>query len=101
MPDVMLPAAFIHQSFRYVLGRRTYAVSIWCDWCVANWNNIPTGEAAIIERELEEAYVFDDRDRRENRDVKYLGDDCDRLSWDRVRACYRKQRKCIDGATKT
>ena len=85
------PDFMIHQSFRYVLGRMTYAVSNWCDWAVANWDKIPEGERAIIERELEEAFEKDDAQREtETRLWLPLGHDCDREQWERVRAVYKK-----------
>jgi hypothetical protein len=85
-----LPDSMIHQSFRYVLGRMTYAVGVWCDWAVANWDKIPNSEKAIIERELEEAFDLDDTTRRTGgSDFLPLGHDCDRQQWERVRAMYR------------
>ena len=83
-----LPEAFITQSFRYVLGRMTYAVYVWVDWCVENWNDIPEGQKNTIIRELEEAFKHDDRDRKAGKEWKTLGDDCDRAQWERVRDLY-------------
>ena len=80
--QMKLPVSFIHQSFRYVLGRRTYAVKDWCDWCVANWERIPGRGKHIIMRELEEAFDKNDPNL-------WLGDKCDIASWVRVRALYK------------
>jgi hypothetical protein len=81
-----LPDFMIHQSFRYVLGRRTYAVQEWCDWCVENWNKIPESEQNIIIRELEESFKLDSASKSEF--FKPLGDECDKVCWERVRKLY-------------
>lgn len=86
-----IPPWMIHQSFRYVLGRRTYAVSQWVDWACANWDTIPDSEKRIIVNELEEAFERDD-ECRAKWDSQYtlpLGDDCDREQWERVREKYK------------
>jgi hypothetical protein len=89
-----LPDSMIHQSFRYVLGRMTLAVCVWCNWAVANWDKIPNSEKAIIERELDEVFDMDDNARRTCRsDFLPLGHDCDRQQWERVRAMYRNNQK--------
>lgn len=83
------PDFMIHQSFRYVLGRMTYAVSQWCDWAVDNWDDIPEGEKNIVIRELEEAFDQDDSARDSGRPFLPLGHDCDRRQWERVRSLYK------------
>lgn len=94
---LLLPDWMIYQSFRYCLGRMTYAVSDWCEWAVANWDNIPDQSKGIIIRELEEAFTQDDRDHKRfgESSNKYhmfrLGHDCDRAKWELVRAMYRKE----------
>lgn len=91
-PDTMaLPVDFIHQSFRYVLGRVSYAVSDWVDWCVAAWPTIPESERHIIQRELEHAFERDDDFRAKGAAYLPLGMDCDRSEWERVRALYQEQ----------
>jgi len=79
-----LPDRMIHQSFRYVLGRRSYAVSDWCDWFVKNHKEIPANEMAIIKRELKEAFERDDDARDNERPYLVLGEDCDRACWMKV-----------------
>ena len=87
--DMDLPERMIHQSFRYCLGRMTYAVSEWCDWAVANWDKIPEGEKQIIGKELEEAFT---RDAilmpKERPHFSPLGHNQDKQQWERVRRLY-------------
>lgn len=83
--EMVLPTSFIYQSFRYVLGRMTYVVSVWCNWCVENWDKIPEFDRGIIQKELEEAFKRDDMERADNFNYKTLGHDCDRADWARVR----------------
>lgn len=86
-----LPEWMIHQSFRYILGRMTYAVSTWVDWAVENWDQIPDHEKGIIIRELDEEFIKDDAVRkREKTGIFYrpLGMDTDREQWERVRKLY-------------
>jgi len=79
-----LPDRMIHQSFRYVLGRRTYAVSDWCDWFISNHKDIPANEMAIIKQELKEAFVMDDNARECNSRYLNLGEGYDRAYWQKV-----------------
>ena len=74
-----LPTIMIHQSFRYVLGRRTYAVGVWVDWAVENWKSIPEKEKITIREELKKAFELDCRDK--DKEFKHLGDDCDKAYW--------------------
>jgi len=76
-----MPTRMIHQSFRYVLGRASYAVSDWVDWAVAYWDEIPGEEKRIIVRELEEAF--------DHRDPDHMGMECDRREWVRIRVLYK------------
>jgi hypothetical protein len=75
-------------AFRYALGRATYQVSITTQWLIAHWEKLPGGSRAIIQRDLEEAFELDDRQRHDQRSGQrhfYLGHDCDRASWQLVR----------------
>jgi len=84
-----LPERFTHQATRYMMGRQTGAVGEHCDWLVANWARIPEPERRTIQRDLEEAFGRDDRARQMGaKDCRWLGDDCDRQHWERVRALY-------------
>lgn len=89
MKEMMLPIDMIHQSFRYVLGRTSYAVLSWCDWIILNWNRIPTREQDLIIIELEKAFEQDDINRENIKFWKTLGHDCDRKNWERVRKLYK------------
>jgi len=79
-----LPDRFIHQSFRYVLGRRSYAVGDWCDWFIANHKDIPATEMRIIRKELKEAFIRDNDARERGSEYLALGEDCDRSCWMKV-----------------
>ncbi len=84
-----LPERFIHQATRYVMGRHTYAVHEHCEWLEANWSRIPEAERRVIQQDLEAAFGRDDRARQmRSKDLRSLGDDCDRQDWQRVRALY-------------
>jgi hypothetical protein len=90
--DMNLPERFIHQTTRYVMGRTTYAVHEHCDWLVAHWDRIPEAERRVIQQDLEEAFGRDDRAREMgSKDCLWLGHDCDRNDWERVRALYAAQ----------
>ena len=78
-------------AFRYCLGRRTYIVGSCVDWIIFNWEKFPENVKNLIQRELEEAFGEDDKERLHNADAKYLplGHDCDRKDWERVRNLWR------------
>lgn len=80
-----LPEWMIHQSFRYCLGRCSYAVGQFCDWAVENWDNIPDMDRQLIIQELEDAFELD-----EETPHSLLGMNCDKQEWSRIRALYRK-----------
>ena len=85
-----IPEWMILDSFRYALGRRTYQVDITADWLVENWKFIPENIKILIQRELEDAFERDDRDRSAgHKDFLALGHDCDRKSWENVSNCYK------------
>ena len=81
-----IPERMIHQSFRYCLGRRSYAVGDWCDWFHANFDKIPNDEKAIIKQDLEWAIKRDNESRENGRDYHPLGDGMDRKRWLEVAA---------------
>lgn len=76
-------------AFRYCLGRMTYITSDCAEWLIDQWPLIPERTKAIIQRELEQAFIEDDNDRAEGSDYKTLGHDCDRSSWERVRKLWQ------------
>lgn len=75
---------------RYYLGRRTYAVSSFCDMLILNWPSFAEQTKNLLIRDVEEEFERDDRARLEARDYKPLGDNCDRESWERVRDLWKK-----------
>ncbi len=70
---------------RYYMGRRTYAVSDFCDMLRHQWASLPEQTRKIIRRDLEEAFHIDDDFRRQKTEARYLGADCDRAAWEKVR----------------
>jgi hypothetical protein len=88
-------------AFRYCLGRMTYIVGECADWIIANWDKFPPNVRSLIERELEEEFGNDDRERMHNPQGmwKPLGHDCDRKEWERVRKLWNKKEKYDDETT--
>lgn len=76
-------------SFRYYLGRCTYAVSDFCQLLIQEWGNINPHCQRLIQKELENAFVRDDMDRLDKEEFLPLGDDCDRKNWERVRELWK------------
>jgi hypothetical protein len=87
MTDTQLTTLWLG-AFRYYIGRRSYAVSDFCDLLIAEWNIIPESCKNIIQKELEDAF---ERDRRKKlsginfTSIMALGDNCDRAEWQRVK----------------
>jgi hypothetical protein len=85
-------------AFRYYLGRQTIGVWGFGRWLEAAWRDLDESTRAIIERELENAFASDDADRKmplRSGCYYYLGQDCDRAAWSRVRRLYRTPRCCL------
>lgn len=78
-------------AVRYCIGRRTYITSDCADWLCDVWDSLPENARRIIKRDIEEAFERDDADRSEGSQYKALGDDCDRKSWERVKALWIKE----------
>ena len=76
----------VHSAFRYYLGRRTIATCAFARSLAAAWPLIAKHTREMIARELSQAYA--DAERYPNSQWKPLGDDCDRESWDLVRAAF-------------
>ena len=84
-----LPDRMIHQSVRYVLGRRSYAVGECCDWLVLNWDKMPEDERSIVRCDVEEAFARQARWRGGTQtQCAPLGMDMDVRKWKRVRALW-------------
>jgi hypothetical protein len=74
----------------YYLGRSSYAVSDFSELLIQQWDSLPEKTQFIIRRRIEEFFERDDRARSEGSDCKPLGHNCDRASWDNVRALWKK-----------
>ncbi|WP_146147091.1 hypothetical protein [Photobacterium kishitanii] len=93
-----LPAFMIHQSFRYVIGRRSYAVTDWVSWAIENWGRVPEQSKRIIMTEVEERLTQvdfcqgtdDDLIVVTNSDSTPFGDDVDLGQWLRLRNLWTK-----------
>lgn len=77
-------------AVRYCLGRSTYIVSSCEIWLHRNWASLPEYVRKIIQRDVETAFA--DAERHPN----CLGMDCDKRSWERVRALWLKCPACSD-----
>jgi len=74
-----LPEWMIYQSFRYCLGRKTYAVSKWVDWAIENWDDIPEHTQGLIKREVQEAF-----EQYKRGQYLILGLEMDKQQWKRI-----------------
>lgn len=81
----------IMSATAYYLGRRTAAVSSFCEQLVASWDEVPRFAADYIERIVEEAFQRDDlyRELKSEESCRPLGADCDRAAWERVRQLWK------------
>ena len=77
-------------SFRYMLGRQSYAVSDFAERLALSWDSLEKRVQRLIIKELNEAFEKDDEDRALKMDYKTLGGDCDRESWLKVKHAYEK-----------
>jgi len=68
-------------SFRYALGRKTYAVSTVCDWLKSHKKELSKQAKELIIKEIEEAEEEDKRMGAKGGFFKTLGDDCDKKRW--------------------
>lgn len=76
-------------AVRYCLGARTYVVEDCARWLVAQWASFGDRTREQIRRDVDEAFARDDADRAHGRPYHHLGWDCDRASWERVRALWQ------------
>lgn len=72
-------------SFRYHVGRQTYAVADFCEMLIQQWATLPAHCQNLIRSDLEEEFTHDDNDRVDGSKIKALGHDCDRSEWEQVR----------------
>ena len=66
---------------RYYTGRSTISASIWAEDLARHWASLPKGARIVIKHDLENAF------KRDNA----LGDDCDRVMWEKVRAAWMRE----------
>jgi hypothetical protein len=92
-----IPSWMLIDAVRYATGRCTYQVGTTCDWLCAHWPRLPEHARSIIQRDVEEAFARDDRDRANGSQYKALGHDCDRRDWERVRALWAAPEARGDG----
>ena len=81
---------------RYYLGRMTYAVGNFCDMLIRAWPALPDETKYLIQRDIEEEFVRDDKVREESKNLVPfdkvwlpLGHDCDRTEWEKVRGLWK------------
>ena len=79
MLTVLAPDWMIVDAVRYAIGRRTYQVSVTCEWLRENWKHLDGDVQGCISRDVDEAFLYAHR----------LGDPCDRDEWVRVRALWQ------------
>lgn len=85
MTDYGRDELMVIAATRYCMGRNTYIVSDCCDWLIRIWPDLLPNTRAVIKRDVNDAFEDDDAARREQRNFRPLGWDCDRQEWDRVR----------------
>jgi hypothetical protein len=68
-------------AFRYYLGRRSYAVSDFCELLAQQWPNLPKRTQDLIKKELDKEVERDTESRTAGYEFHHLGDDCDRNEW--------------------
>jgi hypothetical protein len=76
-------------AFRYYLGRRTYAVSEFCELLIQEWPTLDDETKNLIESELENDFVRDNIARKHQLSYLPLGMDCDRAQWEKIKELYK------------
>lgn len=87
-----VPSWLIIDSVRYAVGRTSSQPDTTARWLCGVWKKLPEDVREIIQRDLEEVFRRDDR-ARAGGESKYLplGWDCDRQSWEMVRALWGRE----------
>lgn len=70
---------------RYYLGRQTYAVQDFCNLLQEQWPTLHPQTRKVILRDVQEAFERDDNARQNHEPIRWLGDDCDRAEWEKVK----------------
>jgi len=84
--DVQAPDWMVIDAIRYALGRRSYQVNETCTWLMSNWYKLSQATRNIIRRDIEGEF----RMASEMGHYRFLGDECDRMEWERVRKLWSK-----------
>ncbi len=82
------PHALLIAATRYFTGRMTIATCGFAQALATAWPEIPEETRNIIKRDLEVEFERDDAARKRGDQRTALGMDCDRQSWERVRAMW-------------
>ena len=78
-------------ALRYYMGRQTYAVGNFCDLLLECWPHLDSSVRSLIQRDLEKQFELDDQERAKGeKRMRWLGADCDRKQWEKVRALWRE-----------
>lgn len=80
----------IMSATAYYLGRATISVDAHCQCVVRAWPVLSRGVREYIQRIVEEAFRRDARKMIKGEKSYELGEGCDRESWEKVRACWKK-----------
>ena len=84
----LCPSRMVSQAVRYCLGRKSYAVGECCDWVIKHWHELPEHTRALIEKDVEQEFVYDANARKQGIE-DWLGHECDRADWEKVRSLWR------------
>lgn len=78
-----IPDWMIIDACRYCYGRKTLQVSTTVKWLLDNWPKLTEYTKGIIKMDLEREFEY------EAKTPGWLGHDCDRQQWERVRSLWR------------
>lgn len=80
----------IMSATAYYLGRATISVDAHCNCVVRAWPRLSQGVREYIQKIVDEAFRRDEAKVLKGEKSYELGESCDRESWHKVRACWRK-----------
>jgi hypothetical protein len=90
-----IPDWMVLDALRYAMGRMSTQPSITSAWFVRHWPFLPKLIKEVIQNDVEREFEQDDRMRKMHPKDNcrwVLGHDCDRASWEKVRALWRTSR---------
>jgi hypothetical protein len=74
-----------HHSYRYCVGRMTYAVTDYCNMFLEHFDNVPYDAKKLILRDLKDEFERDNWSRDTGSSYAHpLGHNCDRAAWQNV-----------------